>query len=152
MNKLLNVILDEQKFPYENMSLEERNYYLNIIKNCKDINDSEHKIDGQNQCQILELRFKKMNSQVYINGTLSIGTENIREGRCIDGYILIENNSIIVDYHITRLLENTKPMEYTVLDEFKIVNGRLTRNSYYNYNMKNIETQLDDEMMKGMLK
>jgi len=44
MNKLLDVILDEQKFPYEGMNIEERNCYLNIIRNCKDICDSQYKV------------------------------------------------------------------------------------------------------------
>ena len=46
-NELLDIILDEQNFPCENMSKDERNYYLNILRNCKDICDKciYHSID-----------------------------------------------------------------------------------------------------------
>ena len=152
MNKLFDTILDEQRFPYEGMNIEQRNYYLNIIRNCKDIKDSEHKIDGESVCQILELSFKKKDSHVAINGLLSIGTDNVRENRCIEGLIFMESNNVIVDYHITRLCVGSVPTEYTVLDEFKLCDGKLMRNSFYNYDMKKIETEIDDEIMKGRLK
>lgn len=151
MSKLLNSILDEQRFPYEGINLEERNYYLNIIKNCKDIIDSEHKVDGESKSQINELHFKKVNNQVIINGSLIIGSRT-KENRCINGYIFIENNSILVDMHIIRLSNNGAFMEYTVLDEFKIVDGFLRRNSFYNYDMREIEIEINDEIMKGKLK
>ena len=35
-------ILDEQNFPYLFMTLEERDFCLNILKNCKDICDSNY--------------------------------------------------------------------------------------------------------------
>ena len=43
-------------------------------------------------------------------------------------------------------------MEYTVLDEFKIIDGKLIRNSFYNYDMQKFEAELSDESMKGKLK
>lgn len=52
-NELMDRILDEQDFPYENMTLDERNYYLDIIKNCKDICDTDNKADGISTCEII---------------------------------------------------------------------------------------------------
>ena len=64
------VLLDEQRFPYENMTLEERNCYLNIIRNCKDICDSENKVDGVNNCKLVELHLKKKLNKVSFNVSL----------------------------------------------------------------------------------
>jgi len=151
MNKLLDTILDEQRFPYEGMTKEERNYYLNIIRNCKDIVDSEYKIDGIGNCEILQIHFKKRNNKININGSLVLGTQ-IKENRTIDGYIFVENNRVIVDMHIIRLSKDGAFMEYTVLDEFKIINDKLIRDSFYNHNMNTTQTEINDEIMKGKLK
>lgn len=146
---MLNVILDEQQFPYENMSLEERNHYLNILKQCKDICDSKYEVNGEKQCQLVNMRLKKDAQQVSLNGTITIGQ---LENRCIDGYIFLEPSRIIVDMHITRLSPNKELLEYTVLDEFKLQDGKLIRNSYYNHDMKKILAEIDDELTKGMIK
>ena len=150
MNKLLETILDEQKFPYEGMTLDERNYYLSIITNCKDVSDSKYKVDGESKGQIMNLYFRKTNNQIRINGFLKVGSKTC-ENRCIDGYIFIYNNRILVDTHITRLLSDGC-IEYTVLDEFKIINGLLKRRSFYNCDMKSSEIEINDTVMKGNLK
>ena len=148
MNNLSKAVLDEHRFPYENMSLEERNSYLNILKHCKDICDSIYPVNGERKCQLCEIRLKKNNNKISLNGFLNIG---LLENRYIDGYIFIEDSNIIVDTHITRLSQNGT-FEYTVFDEFQIVNGKLIRNSYYNSDMKKVTTEIDDEIMKGMIK
>lgn len=145
---LITGILDEQKFPYEGMSLEERNYYLNIIKNCKDISDTENKVGKISKCEILRLYFKKQDGIVNINGSLCIGNEN----RCINADIFFEKDSIVVDMLITRLCVQTEHKEYRVLDEFKLENDILKRRSQYNYNMKSIFDNIENEEMKGRLK
>lgn len=77
-------ILDEQLFQYQGMSYEERNFYLNdIIKNCKEISNTVNIVDNNRTCQIVEMRFKKNNDEVYFNGSLSIGSEN----RSVSGII-----------------------------------------------------------------
>lgn len=147
-NNSINVILDEQRFPYIGMSLDERNYYLNIINNCKDICDSENKVGNESKCKIVELRFKKENNIVNVNGSLMLGNEC----RCIDADIFIEKNSIIVDMLITRLCSDIGTKEYRVLDEFKMERGILKRKSQYNYNMEYILEDVENDEMKGMLK
>lgn len=145
-------ILDEQRFPYEKMSLEEKKYYLELLRNCKDISDSEHKVGNISKCEIVEMRLKKHNKEILINGSLTIGNDNIRENRCVDGYIFKEKGAIFVDMHVIRLCTTSPNREYTVLDEFKIDSGKLKRTSHYNYNMKGIVSDLEDDIMKGRKK
>lgn len=147
-NTSVDFILDEQRFPFIGMSLEERNYYLNIISNCKDICDSENKVGNESKCDIVELHLKKENNVVSVNGSLVLG----RECRFIEADIFINDNSILVDMLITRLGNQTEHKKYRVTDEFKIENDILKRKSYYNYNMQSIFCNIDDEEMKGRLK
>ena len=66
--ELLDAILDEHKFPCENMSKEERNYYLNILRNCKDICDSNYKVNGIGKCDILQMRLVKYGNSILVEG------------------------------------------------------------------------------------
>lgn len=142
---LCKKILDEQDFPYMGMTLEERNYYLNIIKNCKDIADTIHKVGNKSQCRILKLSLKKKENEISFNGFATIEHEN----RCIDGYLFLEKDSILVDMHITRLCVDDIHKEYTVLDEFKLVDDILKRKSRYNYDRHNYCDSIKDELLKG---
>ena len=126
-NDLKEKIFDEQRFPYEGMSLEERNYYLNIIRNCKDICNTENQVNNQSRCQIVEMRFKKDKDIVSVNGSVHIGNEN----RCINADIFNTKDSVVVDMLVTRLCIDTEHKEYRVLDEFKIEKGFLKRRSQY---------------------
>lgn len=145
---LEEILLDEQRFPYVGMSLEERNYYLNIIKNCKETCDTENKVGKISKCEITRLHFKKQDGIVNVNGALNIGSEN----RWINADIFFEKDSIVVDMLITRLCAQTNHKEYRVLDEFKLENDILKRRSYYNYNMTSIFNNIDNEEMRGRLK
>lgn len=137
-------IIDEQYFPYINMTLEERNYYLEILNSCQDICDSKFKINNEGKCNIVEMHFKKVNDNITFNGSLNIGN---KENRCIDGTIYIETNKLIVDSHITRLGQINEFREYTVLDEFSILKNKIKRRSQYNFDMQSIYTE-----MKGKTK
>ena len=150
--KLIDIILDEQDFPYENMTLDERNYYLDIIKNCKDICDTDNKVDGVSTCEIIRARLKKRLNKVNVDGIMHIGKEN----RCINADIYLNPDRIIVDSNITRLIEDENGKAnatiYTVLDEFTIENGKLQRRSQYNYDMKSLYDEIENDEMKGRLK
>jgi len=146
-----NPITDEF-FPYKNMTVQERNYYLNILNNCKDICDSENKVDNQGKCEIIELRLLKENRIVVFNGSLFIGTEEKHENRCIRGEIYLKKNEIFVDMHVTRLCSESENKIYTVLDQFKLENDVLKRRSQYNYNLENINDEIESEEIKERLR
>lgn len=148
MNSKIDEILDEQRFPCIGMSKDERNYCLNIIRNCKDLCDTANKVDGINKCEIVEMHFRKENNVVSFSGSLSIGSES----RSIEGYFYLEKDRVIVDSKVTRLCIDADRKEYTVLDEFKLENDILKRRSQYNYNMKSLYTEINDETVKGRLK
>ena len=150
-NEKLKIIQDEEKFPYENMSLEDRNYYLNIIRHCKDICDSKHKVDGCSRCDIVEMRLVKNKRNIHLNGSLSIGDEN-KEYRWIDGDIYLGSEKIIVDMVITRSCVSNDFKMYTVLDEFTKSGSMIKRRSQYNYDMESICEYVPLEQMKGRLK
>lgn len=141
-------IIDEQYFPYYDMSYEERNYYLNIIRHCQDISCTIYKVDGISKCDLITMVLKKHDNVVYMNGAVQIGNEN----RYIDGVINIDSDNIYVNMSVTRLCVKDKNKEYKVEDKFYIEDGKLIRQSRYNndakYNYVNI---LDDEM-KGRLR
>ena len=145
--KVSKIILDEQKFPCENMAKEERNYYLNILRNCKDICDSDNKVDSIGKCEILQMKLVKKENFVTANGTMSISSEN----RSINAIIFQENDSIIVDMQVTRYFDEGHKA-YTVLDQFTIKDNKLVRKSQYNYDMNSTYTEIENEEMKGRLK
>ena len=152
MNDRIKLILDEQRFPYEGMDLEERDFCINILNNCKDICESDNLVGNSSHCEIVEMQFKKLGNRINGNGSLAIGDDKVKEYRCIDADIYIENSSILVDMLITRLCSDAENKKYRVLDEFKVENGVLKRTSQYNYDMKNIFTEINDPSMKGKLK
>lgn len=145
--KLLDAILDEHKFPCENMSKEERNYYLNILRNCKDICDSNYKVNGIGKCDILQMRLVKCGNSILVEGLTTILTEK----RDINGLISISDDSITVEMQIMRFLEEGHEV-YSTIDEFSIQNGKLLRKSEYDYDSNNIVEEINNEEMKGKLK
>jgi len=125
-------ILEEQYFNYGNMDRTEGNYYLNILKNCKDICDSEQVINGNKKCKIVEITIdKKDNKWLTFNGSVIVGEES----RTIYGDIFVKKNSVVVDMHVERLLARDERNFYTVLDTFELKDNKMIRKSYYNYNM-----------------
>ena len=151
MNRDLNLYNKYKKIqlnPSRNMSLDERDFCLEILNNCKDISDSNQKVDGIGKCEILAMSLEKLNGVIKASGLLSISGEN----RSIEADIFIEDNRIIVDMLVTRLLASDKHIKYRVLDEFKVENGILKRRSQYNYDMENIYDNIENELMKGKIR
>jgi hypothetical protein len=146
-NELLDMILDEQNFPCENMSKDERNYYLNILRNCKDICDSENKVNDIGKCEVLQVRLVKKEDFITFNGLMIISGES----RSMNGLIFVKDDSIIVDMQVTRIFGDGQKT-YTTLDEFKLKDNKLIRRSQYNYNMNSIIEEIENEEMKGKLK
>ena len=141
------LILDEQYFPYYNMTLEERNFYLKLLRNCKDICSTEQKVNNQDKCEIVEMSLRK-NDENYIcaRGSLIINGEV----RCIDADIFKDDKKIFVDMHVTRLCNESSKKEYRVLDIFEIQSNKLKRTSEYNYDMMKNTNELSDEEIKNI--
>ncbi len=143
------LILDEKYFPYYNMTLEERNFYLKLLRNCKDICSTEQKVNNQDKCEIVEMSLRKNNeNDIYAQGSLIINGEV----RCIDADIFKDDKKIFVDMHVTRLCNESSKKEYRVLDIFEIQSNKLKRTSEYNYDMKKNTNELSDEEIKERLK
>lgn len=144
-----NEILKEQAFPHIRMSLEERNFYLSLIRNCKDICDTRNRISGTGRCNIIELKFEKTGDMVRINGVLTIGSDSVHENRCISGFIYRENSSIIVEMNVVRLCSSDKIKEYSVIDKFYLDNEILKRESKYNYTASVSKVSIKSKKLKG---
>ncbi len=143
------LILDEQYFPYYNMTLEERNFYLKLLRNCKDICSTEQKVNNQDKCEIVEMSLRKNDeNDIYAQGSLIINGEV----RCIDADIFKDDKKIFVDMHVTRLCNEFSKKEYRVLDIFEIQSNKLKRTSEYNYDMKKNTNELNDKEIKERLK
>lgn len=143
------LILDEQYFPYYNMTLEERNFYLKLLRNCKDICSTEQKVNNQDKCEIVEMSLRKNDeNDIYAQGSLIINGEV----RCIDADIFKDDKKIFVDMHVTRLCNESSKKEYRVLDIFEIQSNKLKRTSEYNYDMKKDTNELSDKEIKERLK
>ena len=140
-------ITDEQFYIKQNMTDEEFYYYLSLFENCKDISDSNYKVNGNGKCEILKIRLnKKEPGIVTISAIVYIGKEN----RIINGDIFESKNKTVVDIKVERLLVN-KDKNYETIDIFKEKDGKLTRTSYYNHENKTIE-EIDKIEIKERLK
>ena len=132
-------ILKERYVNYSNMDKREGDYYLEILNNCKDICDSEQVINGQNKCKIVTATIIKKDAQwLTFNCALTLGDE----ARTIYGDIYTKKNSVIVDMHVERILAHDERSIYTVLDRFEIKDDKVTRKSYYNYNMQETKERI----------
>lgn len=147
-NERLEAALLDEQFTGINMSTEERDYCLTILRNCKDICDSENKVNGTSKCELLRLILNKENNIISADGYLCIGSEN----RYLNADIYFNRHNIIVDMKITRLGVECKNKIYTVLDEFILENDFLKRKSVYNYEKEFLYKNIENEEMKGKLK
>jgi hypothetical protein len=106
----LDVIEDQHSFPGENMLKVERDYYLDILRNCKDISDSDNKVDNTGKCELLRFRLKykgQEKNMVNVDGLLYIGNYPTGEGRHINADIYLEEDKVVVGQDFFSLKENS---------------------------------------------
>lgn len=125
-----NEILKEQNFPSINMSYEERDLILELIVNCKDIRDSE--LGNTKKGELVQLTMRRENNIVKIDGMLHYKEEN----RTLEGYVFYDNDNVIFDMHIIRLLVNDLKKEYSTLDVFTPLDLGYKVTSSYNFDSK----------------
>ena len=135
----------EMKFPCINMSTEERDFCLRILNNCKEITDSEKKVNGVGKGTILHAHFRKDGNVIKANGPFYVDTEN----RWLSAEIYITEKDITVDMLVEVILTRE---QYRVVDVFTIKKGELNRESTYDYDFKSRNKKILDNEMKGRLR
>ena len=130
-------IIFEQYFQYKNLTPEEGDYYLDILRHIKDICDSDIRVSSEGS-SIFDIVFmsiiKESNGRVTFNGAVSNGEEN----KCIDGLIEKIKNKTYVMTEVYRLhpsLEDEEKM-YSTVDYFSFSPNSVKRKSYYSNNGK----------------
>ena len=127
--------IDEQFYIRQNMLEEEFYHYLNLFENCKDICDSNYKVNGNGKCEILEFRLNKVEPGIItLHSIVYIGKEN----RVVNGYIFERGNKTVIDIYDERLLVN-KDKTYRTVDIFKQKDNNLIRISSYNGEKETVE-------------
>lgn len=134
-----NEILKEQYFPHLFLSVEERDFILDLIVNCKDISDSETGFSRKGN--LVQLSMKKEDDLIEYNGLLSYKTEN----RCISGYVIMNKKKIYLYNHIERLCVKDKNKEYDTCDIFIKSNEGYNIESTYSFNNKIYRRKINEE-------
>lgn len=142
-------ILEERYFTSENMTYEEKHNYLSVIRCCKDVSSSINKVNGKSKCKLIEMILKKEpNGTITANGPIALDSEN----RWLYATIILNNNSILVNMEITRIMYTGENKVYNVTDEFTLEDGKIIRKSHYNFNSKEFVETFESEKVKGLIK
>lgn len=122
----------EQDFPAENMTANERDFYINLLLNCKDIK-SPVNIKAL-RSQIVELHLNKKGKEIYFNGSVHYELINACENRCISGMIFKHKGNFYVDMLVTRLVSDCPRKTYSTCDEFIVDDNKIVSCvGYYNH-------------------
>ena len=130
-------IIFEQYFQYKNLTSEEGDYYLDILRHIKDICDSDIRVSSEGS-SIFDMVFmsiiKESNGKVTFNGAVSNGEEN----KCIDGLIEKIKNKTYVMTEVYRLHPSLDGEEkkYSTVDYFSFSSNSVKRKSCYSNNRK----------------
>ncbi len=129
-------ILFEQYFHYSgNKKINNRHlrYLINLILNSKEFNDSGIKISNKKTKGILiNLSFESFDDfgmSVGFNGTYVVTDDICREGRTIEGTLVISNGEVNISSLITRCSGNTD--SFTLKEIYYIENNHYYRCSIY---------------------
>ena len=141
MNK--EEILKEEYFRSINMSIEERDFILELLSNCKDIKNSKY---SETSGKIVELSMKKeTDNLINLSGSVAYDNEN----RTLQGTVMYYKDNIIFRNKMTRLCYEGEDKEYFVLDTFSPTDIGYDVVSYYS----NDKTEYKNELnMKGKVK
>jgi len=124
-------ILLENNFPYENMTIEERNRCLDILRHTKEISESEFLFNSNSESKydIIFMNLYKEDGVHKFNGAVGNNSEN----RYIDGHIAFVGETIYVKTNITRLHEllSDDEKDITVFDVFVRKEDTLIRRTSY---------------------
>lgn len=114
----------ELYFRYQNLSKEEGDFYLDVLRRCKEVSDSEYGPNGS--YDIVEMLIARDEQGVIFNGSMSNGTEN----RFIHGSIANKLVKTYVDLNVERLCD-VPEREFNVLEVFNFKHSEVKRDTYY---------------------
>lgn len=142
-------IIFEQYFPYRNLTIDERNFIINLIINSKEVDDSEISINNKYSSRygLDYLSLIKDKIGVRFEGIIS----NENETRMINGYLtkLFNKYTIYMNvYRCSDVLED-EDKEYSVIDEYVFKNSRVVRKTRYTdgkYFEADVDLFNEDEM------
>jgi hypothetical protein len=124
-------ILIEQYFPYMNMEKEQRDFYINLLLNSKEVTDSEFNLNSYSspQYDLVFISLKNDGKLIRFDGAISNGEEN----KLIEGAIIRRGNKYFVFSNLFRLFElvHDDKKEYDVIDEFRFKDGGVLRKTTY---------------------
>ena len=147
-NNIYDEVSKEKKFSYENITREQRDFCIHLLEHCKDVCDTENKINGVGKGNLIQVDFSKVGGPINANGSFCVGKEN----RLMDADIYIRQNKVLVSMNVIRLGYVGENKEYNVVDEFEIKDDKLIRKSYYNYDKKSFIQYVEDEELKSRIK
>ena len=91
-------LIYEMYFRYKNMSKEDGDFYLDVLRHSKEITDSAY--GYKPQYDIVEMSLMSTENGIRFNGSITNGMEN----RYITGTMISRLNKTFVDINVERLL------------------------------------------------
>lgn len=123
--ELKDELLFELYFRYKNLTKEEGDFYLDVLRKCKEVVDSDHGFNTK--YDIVEMSLSKLDDEsVLFNGSMTNGSEN----RFISGNIVNRRNKTYVTMNIERLCDEENRY-YSSLDVFTFKHSEVRRDTYY---------------------
>ena len=124
-------VLLEQYYINKGLNKNERDFYINLLLNSKELTESEFNYSSQSSSKydLVFITLENKGHYVTFYGAISNGEEN----KIIDGSIIKRGNKFLVINNIYRLFEllSDDEKEYNVVDIFRFKNGQLKRNTKY---------------------
>jgi serine/threonine-protein kinase RIO1 len=147
-------VLIEQLFPCSNMNKEDRNFYLNLIINSKELTDSIYNYTSASPTKydLVFLTLQNEGSIVRFNGAISNGEEN----KMYYGVILNKDDKYYIHSNFYRLFDLVfgSEKEYSSTDQFTFKKNKVERRTIYknNKSFKAYVNLKSDEEMENYLR
>ena len=118
-------LIYEMYFRYKNMSKEDGDFYLDVLRHSKEITDSAY--GYKPQYDIVEMSLMSTENGIRFNGSITNGMEN----RYITGTMISRLNKTFVDISVERLLGDITNREYNAVEVFKFKRDEVERRTCY---------------------
>lgn len=142
-------IILEQYFPYKNMTIEERNFFINLFINSKDVSDSEVRIN-KNSDKSYKVNYLGLNKEKNIIRFEAI-VSNSSENRMISGFFKGFGNKMTLVSSVYRCSDvlDDDDKDYKIIEDFVFEDDKVFRKSRYldgRYYESKVDLYSDDEM------